>query len=176
MTASGPGSSDREPDEGPGRVRLTPLRDLVVAALLGGLGTWLGVRTYEQFVGTAPLLPWVGPLALWFIAALVAGTARIAHLKLKIRHEWVEPSRAVTYLVLGKAAALGGALAASGYLVFALMFVDRWEAPEPRARVVRGLVAVLAGVATCVAGLLLERACHIDEDDPEGHPPDPGRY
>lgn len=166
MTSQRPG--EEPPTGGTGRVRLTPARDLVVAALLGALGTWLGVRTFEAVTGSPPLLPWVGPLALWFVAALVAGTARIAHVRLRVRRERVDPGRAVTFLVLGKAAALGGVLSASGYLVFALMFVDRWEAPEPRARVIRGLVAVFAGVATAVAGLLLERACRVDDTDPDG--------
>lgn len=169
MSSQRPGAEP--PAGGPGRVRLTPVRDLAVAALLGALGTWLGVRTFEAVAGSPPLLPWVGSLALWFLAALVAGTARVAHVRLRVRRERVEPGRAVTFLVLGKAAALGGALAASGYLVFALMFVDRWEAPEPRARVIRGLVAMVGGVITCLAGLLLERACRVDDADADGEPP-----
>lgn len=162
-----PGAADGKP----GRIRLTPLRDLGVAVMLGGLAAWLLVRTVEAVTGSSPLLPWAGPLALWFVAALVAGTAWVAHVKLRVRKERIEPERGVAFLVLGKAAALGGAMIAGGYLIFALLFVDRWEADEPRMRVIRGLVAAAAGVVTCVCARVLERACRIDEDDSDGGSP-----
>ena len=74
-------------------------------------------------------------------------------------------------LVLGKASAMAGVAVAVGYLGFALHFVTRLEVASPRERVVRAAVAAVAGIALCVAGLLLERACKVpgaddDEDEP----------
>jgi hypothetical protein len=73
----------------------------------------------------------------------------------------MEPQRAVAFLVLGKASALAGALVAGGYLVYALLFVSRFAAEAPRDRVIKSLIAVVAGVGMSVAGLLLERACRV---------------
>ena len=85
----------------------------------------------------------------------------------------MEPQRAVAFLVLGKASALAGALVAGGYLGFALNFLTRLDAATPRDRVIRSAVAVVAGVALMVAGLLLERACKVpdSDDDDVAEPP-----
>ena len=83
----------------------------------------------------------------------------------------MDPQRAVAFLVLGKASALGGALVAGGYLAYGLMFITRYAADAPRDRVIKSAVAVVAGIAMCIAGLLLERACKVpkgeDSDDEE---------
>jgi len=81
----------------------------------------------------------------------------------------MEPSRAVAFLVLGKASALAGALVTGGYFGYALMFLTRIDAVAPRDRVIRSGIAVLAGIGLCIAGLALERACKVPgEDDEDG--------
>ena len=89
----------------------------------------------------------------------------------------MEPSRAVALLVLGKASALAGALVAGGYFAYALMFLTRLDAAAPRDRVIRSAVAVVAGLALCGVGLLLERACRVpggrsDDDEDESDTPE----
>ena len=84
----------------------------------------------------------------------------------------MEPRRAVAFLVLGKASALAGALVAGGYLGFALNFLTRLDAASPRDRVIRSAVAVVAGIALMVGGLLLERACKVPGSDDEDELPD----
>ena len=91
--------------------------------------------------------------------------ARSTHQQIQVRRERMEPQRAVAFLVLGKASALGGALVAGGYLGYALSFVGSFQAEGPRERVVRSLVAVAGGVGLGVAGLLLERACRVPVDE-----------
>ncbi|MDN5762682.1 MAG: DUF3180 domain-containing protein [Microlunatus sp.] len=147
----------------------TPPKSLAIAAVFGGLAGWLIVVAANALDLVPPYVPWTGPAGLAVIAALVGALAWTTHQRLQVRQEWIEPQRAVAFLVLGKASALAGAVIAGGYLTFALMFIGRWEADGPRERVIRAGVAVLAAVGLSVAGLLLERACKVrggdDEDD-----------
>jgi Protein of unknown function (DUF3180) len=146
-------------------VTLTPLRSLVVAALFGGLAGWLLVVITNAVDLTPPEVPWTAPIGLVVVAALVGALAYTTHQRIQVRHERVEPSRAVALLVLGKASALAGALVAGGYLSYGLMFLTRLDAAAPRDRVIRSAVAVAAGLALCAVGLLLERACRVPRSD-----------
>lgn len=149
------------------QITSTPRRALVVAALFGGLAGWLLAVTTAALDAVPPSIPWSAPIGLFVVAALVGAIAWTTHQQIQVRRERMEPQRAVAFLVLGKASALGGALVAGGYLGYALSFVGRLEAEGPRERVIRSLVAVVGGIALGVAGLLLERACRVpfDEDD-----------
>jgi uncharacterized membrane protein len=158
-----------------GSVNLTPLRALVVAAMFGGLAGWLLGVTANALDLTAPEVPWTAPIGLILVAALVGALAYSTYQRIQVRRERIEPSRGVAFLVMGKASALAGAVVAGGYFAYALLFVTRLDAAGPRDRVVRSAVTVLAGVALCVAGLLLERACKVphedDDDEPETDTP-----
>ena len=150
-----------------GSVKLTPVRALVVSALFGGLAGWLLVVTANAFDLIPPEVPWTAPIGLILLAALVGALAYSTHQRIQVRRERMEPSRAVAFLVLGKASALAGALVAGGYFAYALMFLTRIDAVAPRDRVIRSAIAVLAGIVLCIAGLLLERACKIPGEDDE---------
>jgi H+/Cl- antiporter ClcA len=151
-----------------GSVKLTPFRTLVVAALFGGLAGWILVVTANALDLIPPEVPWTAPIGLILVAALVGALAYATHQRIQVRHERIEPQRAVAFLVLGKASALAGALVAGGYLGFALMFLTRLDASAPRDRVIRSAVAVVAGIVLCVMGLLLERACKVPTEPDEG--------
>lgn len=155
-----------------GSVNLTPFRALVVAAVFGGLSGWLVVVIANAFDLIPPEVPWTAPIGLILVAALVGALAYATHQRIQVRRERVEPQRAVALLVLGKASALAGALVAGGYFGFALMFLARLDAAAPRDRVIRSAVAIVAGVALSIMGLLLERACKVptepDEDADAG--------
>ena len=149
-------------------MRPTSTRALVVAAVVGALTGWLVVVAANALGILPPQVPWTAPATVAVIAVLVAALAYSTWQRIQVRRERIEPQRAVAYLVLGKACALAGAMVAGGYLLFALMFVSRWEADAPRDRVIRAGIAVLAGVAMLIAGLWLERACRVprrDDDD-----------
>ena len=150
-----------------GSVKLTPFRALVVAALFGGLAGWLLVVTANAFDLIPPEVPWTAPIGLILLAALVGALAYSTHQRIQIRRERMEPSRAVAFLVLGKASALAGALVTGGYFGYALMFLTRIDAVAPRDRVIRSGIAVGAGIALCIAGLALERACKVPGEDDE---------
>lgn len=150
-----------------GTVRPTTARDLLIAALVGVAGGLIVVRLGELITGQPPTLPWTGPAVLIFLALLVGAIAWLAHRRLQVRREVVDPQQAVTWLFLGKASALTGALVSAGYLTFALQFIGSLDAELPRQRVITGSVATVAGVVLGVAGLFLERACRVPEP-PEG--------
>ncbi len=148
----------------------TPRRALAVAALVGALAGWLVVVVANAFDLLPPRVPWTAPVALVLITGLVGVLAYSTYQRIQVRKQRMDPSRAVAFLVLGKASALAGAVVSGGYLTFALMFVTRIDADAPRERVIRAGIAVVAGVALTVAGLLLERACKVpgaDNDDEE---------
>jgi ABC-type Fe3+-siderophore transport system permease subunit len=149
------------------QVTSTPRRALAVAALFGGLAGWLLAVTTEALNVVPPSIPWSAPVGLVVVAALVGAIAWSTHQQIQVRRERMEPQRAVAFLVLGKASALGGALVAGGYLGYALSFVSHVDADGPRERVVRSLVAMVGGIALAVAGLLLERACKVPVDPDE---------
>jgi H+/Cl- antiporter ClcA len=157
-----------------GSVNLTPFRALVVAAVFGGLSGWLVVVIANAFDLIPPEVPWTAPIGLILVAALVGALAYATHQRIQVRRERIEPQRAVALLVLGKASALAGALVAGGYFGFALMFLTRLDAAAPRDRVIRSAVAILAGVALCIMGLLLERACKVPTEPDEGAEADEG--
>ncbi len=133
----------------------------MVAAIIGGGCGWLVVLVANALGMTPPLVPWTAPVGLLLITALVGVLAYTTHQRIQVRRERVAPERAVSFLVLGKASALAGALVAGGYFTFALMFVTRLDAASPRDRVIRSAVAVVAGIALMIVGLLLERACKV---------------
>jgi MFS family permease len=149
------------------QVTSTPRRALVVAALFGGLAGWLLAVTTQALDVVPPSIPWSAPVGLFVVAALVGALAWTTHQQIQVRRERMEPQRAVAFLVLGKASALGGALVAGGYLGYALSFVSRFDAVGPRERVIHSLVAIAGGVALAVVGLLLERACRVPFDEDE---------
>jgi hypothetical protein len=151
-----------------GSLRLTPFRALVVAALFGGLAGWLLVVIANALDVIPPEVPWTAPVGLILVAALVGVLAYSTHQRIQVRHERMEPQRAVAFLVLGKASALAGALVAGGYFGFAFMFLTRLDAAAPRDRVIRSAVAIVAGIVVCAMGLLLERACQVPTEPDEG--------
>nr|WP_275588434.1 DUF3180 domain-containing protein [Microlunatus panaciterrae] len=152
---------------------MTSSRAVAVAFLFGLLIGWFVVLAANALGALSPQVPWSAPIALLLAAGLVGILAYGTHQRIQVRRSFVEPHRAVSMLVLGKTAALAGALVAGGYLAFGLMFVGRWEADIPRERVIRSAVSVVSGIAMTVAGLLLERACKVpkSEDDEESDSP-----
>ena len=99
------------------------------------------------------------------VAAIMAFLAWHTWQTVQVRHERLDPQRAVNRLVLARACALGGALVAAGYVGYAVSWLgdqsqlaDRW--------ILISLVAASGGVGVTLASLVLERACRTGGDEP----------
>lgn len=163
-----------EGEPGSGRLRRTPARALLMAALFGAVVGWVVVTSANLMGLTPPLVPWLTPAALWLAAIVIGFLAWALHRRLRVRRLRIDPSQAVTYLALAKASALAGAFVAGGYLAFGAMFLSRWQADSPRERVIGSAVSVVAAIALMIGGLLMERSCEVPTDTDDLDAPERG--
>lgn len=133
--------------------------------MVGLVAGWLLHPVADRF-GTPPLVSWLQPLALAFVAAVLLGTAYVTHRSLHVRGEWLEPHRAVNRLVLARASVVVGGLAAGGYVGYAVSWLGR-RAELADERMLRSALAGLAAAGVVVGALLLERACRVRSDPEE---------
>jgi cytochrome bd-type quinol oxidase subunit 2 len=166
-------SRDPEPprdpdDEGPaptGHIRTTGPGSLTVLAVVGLVLGWVLRPLSIAVNGTAPTVGWLPVLALGLVAAIIAAVAASTYRALQVRHEHLEPHRAVNRLVLAKSCALAGALVAGGYFGYALSWVGITEGDLAKQRILQGVLAGLASVLTVAGSLVLERACRVRRHD-----------
>lgn len=149
------------------RERLRPISGgaLTCCGIVGLIVGWLLRRVAESWWGTAPVVTWFQPLALLLVVVIVAGTAWATHRSLQGRAQPIGPLYAVNRLVLGRTCALAGALVAGGYAGYALSWLGIAGDPLAGQRVLRSAISAVLGIGICVAGLLLERACRVRDDD-----------
>ena len=162
---SGPGGDPGGPHGPDGGARLRPTSPAAITlwAVVGLVGGWLLHPVADRLVGRAPFVTWSHALAMFLIAALLGWAARITHRALQVRHERIPAHHAVNRLVLARAGALVGALAAGGYVGFAVSWLGVGvEGASQYA--LRSGVAGVGGVATVITALLLERACRVRSD------------
>ena len=160
----GSGPDDDRPPEPEGSIRPLSIGVVVAWAAVGVLLGVLWKPVSQQLAGTAPVVSWAQPAALWLVAVVMVITWSQTHRAVQVRHERLEPHRAVNRLVLARAGALVGGLVAGGYAGYALSWVGD-PAELAGQRIVRSLVAVAAGVVIVVAALMLERACRVHRSD-----------
>ena len=161
----GPGPDDdrEDPSDPEGRLRPTSYAVVTLWGVVGLVLGWLWKPVAEHLNGTAPVVSWAQPGALWLVAAAILITWWQTYRAVQVRRERLEPHRAVNRLVLARAGALVGALVAGGYAGYAVSWIGD-PAELAGQRIVRSVVAVLAGIAMVVGALLLERACRVRED------------
>jgi hypothetical protein len=131
---------------------------------VGLVGGWLLHPVTERLSGSSPVITWTQPLALFLVAAILGYTAWHTWRAVHVRREGLEPHRAVNRLVLARACVLVGALAAGGYLGYAVSWLGV-DAELASQRALRSGVAALAGVAIAITAVLLERACRVRSGD-----------
>jgi hypothetical protein len=155
---------DREPRRPEGTVQVTGPGPLVLFGVVGLVGGW-SVRPLSIRMGfLEPAVPITAIAALFFVAAVVGGSAYVTRRVVRRERSSLAHHQAVNRLVLGKACALAGALVTGGYLGYALAQLGVGD-PASDSRLWRALVAALAGLAVCVAALLLELACRVPPGD-----------
>lgn len=157
----------RPPPEEQAGGSLRPTAPAVVAAwAVAGLALgWLLHPLSERLGRTPPLVTWAQPLALVLVAAILGATAHATWRSVHVHRERLPPHQAVNRLVLARACAFVAALVGGGYLGYGLSWIGS-EAELADDRLLRSVVAALAGLAAVVMALLLERACRIRP--PEG--------
>lgn len=156
---------DEDPAEPEGILRPLSSAVVIMWGVAGLVLGWLWHPVSERLSGTAPVVSWAQPAALWLVAAAVSITWWQTRRALLVRRERLEPHQAVNRLVLARAGALVGALVAGVYAGYALSWVGD-PAELAGQRIVRSLVAVVASVVTVLAALALERACRVQKRDP----------
>ncbi|GAB7005927.1 hypothetical protein JCM18899A_34000 [Nocardioides sp. AN3] len=158
-----------EPPETPqppetGHLRPTGPGSITAWAVGGLVFGWVLHPVAERLRGTAPVVTWVQPLTLLLVAAIMGWTAWVTYRAVQIRRERLLSHQAVNRLVLARSCALVGALVAGSYLGYAVSWLGI-DAELAQQRVVRSLVAAIAGALICLGGLMLERACRVRPDD-----------
>lgn len=172
--SAGPPSGERpherpdERDDEPsgGSLRPTPAGTLVGWVGVGLVVGWLLHPLAERWRGTAPIVTWTQVLALFLMAAVLGAVAVRTWREVHVRHERLEPHRAVNRLVLARACAVVGALVAGGYLGYAISWIGV-DAELAAQRGWRSVTAGAGGVAMTIAALGLERACRVRSDPDE---------
>lgn len=146
-------------------------------AAVGLLIGWFGVPLLRRTAGSVPSVPWTSVGTLMVAAVILGITAWQTWSRLQRHRRWMDPHWAVNLLVLAKASVVVGALVAGGYAGYALHYVDDLGYDAPAQRALRSGLAVIAGILIVAAGLWLERACKVpeDESDDDADDPDAGR-
>jgi len=157
----------REPEPSRPTLRPTNPATLVVAGLVAGAVTWLGISRYY---GDVPDLTVVPGLTLAGLAVIEMATARNTRARIERRPGSgpLNPLLVARFVVLAKASSLGASIFAGAYAgvaVWALAERDRLRvAADNLAPALIGAVGALALVG---AALLLERACKVPPLPPE---------
>lgn len=149
-----------------GTLRPTPPGVPAGWALGGLVGGWL-LHPISDRIGTPPLVTWAQPTALLLVVAIIGFTAWSTYRTVHVHGERLDSPQAVNRLVLARACVIAGALAAGGYLGYALSWVgDAAELADERLG--RSLAAALAGALVVAVALLLERACRVPGERRDG--------
>lgn len=152
-------------------VRRTSALSLTVMGGAGLVGGRLLRTVVETVDGNAPRVGWSAAVTLAFVAAMLAGFAWNTWQSLHKRAERMTSDHGIKMLALAKSSALVGALVAGGYFGYALAFMDAFDTPLGKERVIRAGFAGAAGLLVMIGGLLLERALQLpggSDDKPEG--------
>ena len=119
------------PDRPDGTIGVTGPGPLVVLGVIGLVGGW-SLRPLSIRMGfIEPSVPLTAIAALFFVAAVVGGSAYVTRRVVRRERSSLAHHQAVNRLVLGKACALAGALVAGGYLGFALAQVGVGDPASP---------------------------------------------
>jgi len=151
----------------PGRLRPMSPAALSVWAVLGLIGGWVFHRLADRGTGVPPQVPWVQALALLLVAAILVGTAWSTRRTIQHHPGRLSPHQAVNRLVLARACAYVGALAAGVYIGYAVSWFGVDTTDLAGQRVFQSGCAGLAGILIVVGGVLLERACRVPPEDDE---------
>ncbi len=143
-----------------------------VLVLLGSLAAVFGWAVRSITIRLDVAEPVIAVWTVVVVFLLAAGVASVAWRTWRVLQrptrrgvERFEAYQAVNRLMLGKAAAMAGAMVLGGYVGFAIAHLGITPTELSRQRLVRSGLAALGGVLLLVAGLVLERACRVRGED-----------
>lgn len=142
-------------------IQPTTWTNVATAALCGAGFSWLYLTSCSSFGWDMPVVPWTAVVMYSIVAVSVVVLAITTHQRIQVRRERTDPRRAVTLLVGGKTALLGGAALGAGYAVVVIKAIGLLPASAPMNRVLFGGMATLVCLVLAVGGYFLERACQI---------------
>lgn len=153
------------PDPPEGHLRPISGAVLATSAILGLVSGWLLRPIMVRATGTAPFVTWIQALTLVFVAAFLAYVAWNTWQTIQVQRRRLDGNKAVNRLVLARASAIVGALAAGTYAGYGITWLGD---PSELAgeRLLRCAVAALGGLLVMAASLGLERACRVPSDPP----------
>jgi hypothetical protein len=140
---------------------------LCIVAAVGLVAGWVFHQVTDTDTGLPPQVPWAQPLALVLVAAILAGTAWSTRRTIAQHPGRLSPHQAVNRLVLARACAYVGALAAGVYIGYAVSWLGVTSSDMAGQRAFRAACAGVSGILIVAAGLLLERACRVPPEDDE---------
>ncbi len=169
--SSTPPEGDPDPERGPdpGSVRATGPGPLVVLGAIAAVLGWAVRPLALRLTIAEPVVTVWSVAVVWLLAIAVAVLAFRTWRLLQRQHSdrtRLEPYQAVNRLVLGKAAALVGALLLGGYAGFAIAHVGIVTTDLSGQRLLRSAISAVGGLTLMSAGLWLERACRV-RSEPE---------
>jgi hypothetical protein len=138
---------------------------LCILAVVGLVGGWVFHQVTDTSTSVPPQVPWLQPLALFLVACILFGTARATRRTIAQHPGRLSPHQAVNRLVLARACAYVGALAAGVYIGYAVSWLGVSSSDMAGQHAFRSGCAGVAGILIVVGGLLLERACRVPPED-----------
>lgn len=146
--------------------KVTTLLGVGLAAAPAG---WLFGRIVQELSGALPAIPWVFPVLLVFMAALLLAGTRVAKGWIAERRydNRVDALLVARLLVLGKAAAVFGAVIAGAYVGLGLLVLNELAGSVARDRALVAAAVAVAAVSVAIAGFRLELGCRVPPDESE---------
>lgn len=148
----------------------TRFRLLFTVALVTGVVTWAVLRALDAWRGGFPAIGWPTPATVALLAAALFAT--VITLRPRLRRKPgakpLPPLVAARFAALALASSRVGAALAGGYLGFVVALGGELDTDYGRERAIYAGITVVASIALAIAGLLLERACRLPDDDIDG--------
>ncbi len=153
----------------------TRIGSLIWAAVVAAPIGWSISVLVDAATGVLPVVPWVLPLLVLFLAIILAAAARaVRGWVSERRHDTrLDALRVARLLALAKAAEYFGAVLVGGYLGLGVRALADLAVPMGQNRALLSALVVVAAVILTVAAVRLERACRVPPPDEE--PPDETR-
>lgn len=159
------------PDGDRERIQVTSATAIAIQAAVGVVAGLIVFRAVEAVAGTPPTLPPTMPLLLAVTAMVVIVLARHTWRKVHRENAWVEASRGLRLLALGKAAVALGAVLGGLQLGILILLVPRLAVEVNGQRALVSGVGAAICVVLVVAGLALQRACRVPDDEADAPTP-----